>query len=44
MKFVTARPSCSGSIRKLEGRKVRMHRRGRRKDWEAEERNSSKIR
>jgi len=29
---------------KLEGRKVRMHRRDRRKNWEAEERSSSKVR
>jgi len=29
---------------RLEGRKVRMHRRGRRKNREAEERSSSKVR
>jgi len=29
---------------RLEGRKVRMHTRGRRKNWEAEKRSSSKVR
>ena len=34
----------NGSRRKLEGRRVEMHRRGKRKNWEAEERSSREIR
>jgi len=36
-------PHNSGR-RKLEDRKVRMHRRGKRKNWEAKERSSRKVR
>ena len=34
----------NGGRRKLEGRRVGMHRRGKRKNWEAEERSSREIR
>jgi len=34
----------NGSRRKLEDKRVGMYRRGKRKNWEAEERSSRKIR
>jgi len=34
----------NGGRRKLEGRRVGMHRRGKRKNWEVEERSSREIR
>jgi len=35
---------CNGGRRKLEGRRVGIHRRGKRKNWEAEKRSSREIR
>jgi len=41
---VIAKSPCNSSRRKPEGRRVGMHRRGKRKNWEAKERSSREIR